>query len=90
MRAAQKGLKMSCVHLFGHHNWTRIIFGKPCSWPAFEPFVVPDWPIFKALSALRGAKNAQHGLNQNGLIPLVCATQIMEKNIGKNTFLIHF
>ena len=29
MRAAQKGLKMSCIHPFGHHNWTRIIFGKP-------------------------------------------------------------
>ena len=30
MKAAQKGLKMSCIHPFGHHNWTRIIFGK--SW----------------------------------------------------------
>ena len=30
--------------------------------PFFEPFVVPNWPIFKALSALRGAKIAQHGL----------------------------
>ena len=29
MRVAQKGLKMSCIHPFGHHNWTRIIFGKP-------------------------------------------------------------
>ena len=29
MRAAQMGLKMSCIHPFGHHNWTRIIFGKP-------------------------------------------------------------
>ena len=29
IRAAQKGLKMSYIHPFGHHNWTRIIFGKP-------------------------------------------------------------
>ena len=28
MRAAQKGLKMSHIHPFGHHNWTRIIFWK--------------------------------------------------------------
>ena len=58
MRAAQKALKMSCIHPFGHHNWTRIIFGKPWFWPAVEPFVVPKWPIFKALSVLRGAKIA--------------------------------
>ena len=30
MRAAQKGLKMSHIHPFGHHNCTSIIFGKPC------------------------------------------------------------
>ena len=29
MRAAQKGLKMSRIPPLGHHNWTRIIFGKP-------------------------------------------------------------
>ena len=28
----------------------------------FYSFVAPNWPIFKALSALRGAKIAQHGL----------------------------
>ena len=27
-----------------------------------EPFVVPNWPIFKALSDLREAKISQHGL----------------------------
>ena len=53
MRAAQKGLKMSCVHPLRHHNWTSIVL---------EPFVVPNWPTFKALLALRGAKIAQHGL----------------------------
>ena len=68
MTAAQKALKMSRIHSFGHHNWTRIIFGKSWFLPAFEPFVVPNWPFFKALSALRGPKIAQHGL-----IPLVCA-----------------
>ena len=31
----------------------------------FEPFVVPKWPIFKALLALRGAKIAQHGLKMD-------------------------
>ena len=61
LRAAQKGLKMSCSHPFGHHNLTRIIYGKPWFRPVFEPFVVPKWPIFKALSALRG-KIAQHRL----------------------------
>ena len=30
MRTAQKGLKTSCMHPFGQHNWTRIMFGK--SW----------------------------------------------------------
>ena len=29
MRVAQKGLKMSCIHPFGHHNWIGIVFGKP-------------------------------------------------------------
>ena len=29
MRVAQKGLKMSCIHPFGHHIWTRLIFGRP-------------------------------------------------------------
>ena len=28
----------------------------------FEPFLVPNWPIFKALSALREAEIVQHGL----------------------------
>ena len=27
--AAQNGLKMSCIHPFGYHNWTKIIFGTP-------------------------------------------------------------
>ena len=83
MRAAQKGLKMSCIHPFGHHNCTRIIFGKPWFRPVFEPFVVPNWPIFKARSALRRAKIAQHGWAQNELILLVCAPQIvpLEKHI---------
>ena len=69
MRVAQKGLKMSCIHPFGHHSWTRIIFGKPWFCPVFEPFVVPNLSIFKALSAFRGAKIAQHGLKM-GSFPL--------------------
>ena len=63
MRATQKGLKMSCIHPFGHHNRTGIIFGKPWFSPVSEPFVVPNWPIFKAFWAFKGAKIAQHGLN---------------------------
>ena len=70
MRAAQKGLKMSYIHPFGHHKWTGIIFGKPWFCPIFEPFVVPNWPIFKALSALRGAKITQRGLKM-GSVQLV-------------------
>ena len=62
MKAAEKGLKRSYVHPLGHHNWTRIIFGKPWFSPVFEPFVVPNWPILKALSPFRGASIAPHGL----------------------------
>ena len=29
MRAAQKGLKMSCIHPFGHHSCSMIMFGNP-------------------------------------------------------------
>ena len=57
-------VQMSCIHPFGHHNLTRIIFGKPWFRPIFEPFVVPNWPIFTAVLALRGAKFAQHGLQK--------------------------
>ena len=53
---------MSRIHPFGHHNRTRIISGKPWFLAVLDPFVVPNWPIFEALSALRGAKCAQHGL----------------------------
>ena len=55
---------MSYVHPSGHHNWTRIFFFLENHGfdPFFEPFVVPNWPISKAVSALRGAKIAQHGL----------------------------
>ena len=31
-RAAQMGLKMGCIHSFGHHNSTGIMFGKPWLW----------------------------------------------------------
>ena len=58
MRAAQTVLKMSYIHPFGHRNWNRIVFGKPWFCPCLEP----NYPIFKVLSALRGAKIAQHGL----------------------------
>ena len=55
-------IKMSCIHPFGHDNSTRIMFGKPWFCLVFEPFVILNGPIFKALSALRGAKIAQRGL----------------------------
>ena len=29
MRVAQKGLQSSCIHPFGHHNWTTIFCGEP-------------------------------------------------------------
>ena len=61
MIVAQKGLKVSCIHPFGHQKWTVIIFGKPLSLSMFEPFVVPSWPILKAFSGLRGAQIAQYG-----------------------------
>ena len=89
MRAAQKGLKMSCIRPFGHgqlffaqgyhflahgqhflahgqHFFAHGRLGSSLETHGFdtffEPFVVPNWPIFKALLALRGAKIAQHGL----------------------------
>ena len=85
MRAAQKGLKMSCIHPFGHHNRTRISFGKPWFSHVFEPFVVPNWPIFKALSALRGAKIAQHGL-QMGSFHLFVHPKWSKSIFGKTHF----
>ena len=58
---------MSSIDMFGLHKWTRIIFGKPWFSPIGEPFVVPNWSSFKALSAFRMAKIAQHGLNTGSL-----------------------
>ena len=85
MRAAQKRLKMSCIHAFEHHNWTRIIFGNPWFGPVFEPFVVPHWPIFKAFSALRGAKNAQYGLKM-GAFHLFVHPKLQKGFFGKTHF----
>ena len=51
----------------------------------FEPFVVPKWPIFKALSALRGANIAQHGLKMGSFHSFV-HPQIVQKYLWKNTF----
>ena len=44
--------------------------------------------ILKALLAFRKPKMAQHGLKK-GLIPLVCAPQIVQKYLLKNTFLLN-
>ena len=88
-RAAQMGLKMSYIHPFGHHNWTGIMFGKPWFRPIFEPLVILNWPIFKALLGLERGQNRPIWA-QNGLIPLVCAPQIVQKYLWKDTFLIHF
>ena len=62
-----------------NHFWETMVLTR------FEPFVVLNWPIFKVLLALGGAKMAC-----NGRIPLVCAPQIAPKYLWKNTFLIHF
>ena len=67
MRATQQGLKMSCIHQSGHHNPRMTVFGEPLCRPIFEPFVVPNWPILKAPSNWRGAKNVQHKLKMDSL-----------------------
>ena len=44
MIAAQKGLNMSCIHPFGHHNWTRIHGGRSRSTPDPKGGGVPPPP----------------------------------------------
>ena len=51
--------------------------------------MVPNLPIFKALSALRGAKIAQQGLKM-GSFHLFVHSQIVQKYLWKNTFWMHF
>ena len=47
--------------------------------------MVPDWPIFKALSALRGAKMAQHGLKM-GSFHLFRHPEWSKSIFGKHIF----
>ena len=48
MRAAQKGLKMSCIHPFGHHNWTRIkpFFSGAHTLPQGGGACLPFWKFW--------------------------------------------
>ena len=61
MRAAQKGLKMSCIICSSTTNGQGSFFENHGFDPFLNHFVVPNWPIFTAFLALRGAKIAQHG-----------------------------
>ena len=74
--------------LGGMCNWTGILFGTPWFGPVFEPFAVPKWPIFKALSALRGAKIAQHGLKMGSfhLFVPISPKVSLKKHIFKSIF----
>ena len=67
MRAAQKGLEMSRIHPSG----TTIRLASFFENHGFDPFLSHLWfpigPFFKTLSALRGAKVAQHGLKMGSL-----------------------
>ena len=56
------GLKMGPNHLFEHHKWSRIIFGKTRFSPIFDPFLVPKRPIFKAFWDFPWPITHQHGL----------------------------
>ena len=47
--------------------------------------MVPNSPIFKALSALRGVKTAQHGLKM-GSFHLFVHHQIVQKYLWKTQF----
>ena len=57
MRAAQKGLKMSRVHPFGHHSWTRIIFLENLGFdPFLTHFSVQNNPFERHFVTLEGPK----------------------------------
>ena len=51
--------------------------------------MVTNGPIFNALSALRGAKIAQHGLKM-GSFHLFVHPEIVQKYLWGNPFLIYF
>ena len=53
MRAAQKGLKMSRIHPFGHHNWKRIIF-ENFAWGYWRPKCTNFGAFGGLLGAVRG------------------------------------
>ena len=49
-------------HLFEHPKWSCITFGKKRFSPIFDPFLVPNRPVFKALLDFPWPKTRDHGL----------------------------
>ena len=49
-------------HLFEHHKWSRITFGKPRFSPIFDALLVPKRPIFKVFWDFPWPKTRHHGL----------------------------
>ena len=74
---ACNGLKMGSFHLFRHPKWSRIIFGKTHFSPIFDPFFVPQQPIFNAFWDFRGAKTGHHELKTRQKT-LVLAFQVVQ------------
>ena len=80
------GLKKGSFHLFVHPKWSRIIFLEK---HIFDPFLVPNQPIFKAFCDFGGAKMACNGLKV-GSFHLFRHPKWSRTIFGKNTFLTHF
>ena len=61
---ACNGLKNGSFHLFRHHKWSRISFGKTLFRPILDPFFVAKQRILKAFCDFGGAKMACNGLKK--------------------------
>ena len=84
---------MSYIHLLGEHMWEMTIFGESWFRPVLEPFVVPNWPILRAPSDLRGAKIVQHKLKMDSMHLFVhhpLSKNLFLKNTSFDPFLTQF
>ena len=78
---ACNGLKKGSLHLFVHPKWSRNIFGKHI----FHPFLVANWPIFKAFCDFGVATMACNGLKM-GSFPLLVHPKWSRIIFGKTHF----
>ena len=82
MRAAQKGLKMSCIHPFGPHNWTRKTMVLTC----LRAICGPKLAHFQGPFSPEKGKNCSKWDHSTCL----CNPKDPKKIFGKKHFLIHF